>query len=290
MSCWWSSEWLEGTDGDLAKRFTDQYVVERKRQAESESESIPSNSVRRRTVDPALLVEDAIEHQMRRASSLLTIDDRTATDLAMRAIVVGISPELPRFLANLSIRDRASADRVFQAALERVSAEPQVVPRHLLLLAAYPFGENHVWMADGGRPNSVGFQGAPRFEVNTRQVVGFLRLSAAALSRVSEINAAQNPNLAERHNTAFFAARVLEPKVAEHDPTQLESWRTLISKLQTAAQQKTLADIEDTLREGPSKMWDHREISQEEFSAFIRDHIKASPDHAELTSGSRGTG
>ena len=130
---------------------------------------------------------------MMAANSLLNTDHKMAADLAMRAIAGGITQPVPNFLAELSVRDRASADRVFQAALERVAAEPQVVPGQLLLLAAYPFGENRVWISDGNSTSSIGFSRLPKFEVNERQITGFLRISAAVLNRASEIDIRRIP-------------------------------------------------------------------------------------------------
>jgi tetratricopeptide (TPR) repeat protein len=266
-------------DGALAKTFTDQFVAEKRREAESKTAQ--SNWDRKRAGDPALFGTSApaTADLMSAASSLLSTDHKMAADLAMRAIAGGVTQPVPNFLAQLSIRDRASADRVFQAALERVAAEPQVVPGQLLLLAAYPFGENRVWISDGNGTSSIGFGRLPKFEVNERQIAGFLRISAAVLNRASEINTAQNPDLAPRFNSALFAARVLGQKVAKHDPALLENWRALVSKLQSAAQQKTRDGIDNTLREMTAE-----NQSPEERSANASDRVKSMIDAAERTS------
>ncbi len=263
-------------DGALAKTFTDQFVAEKKREAESKTAQ--SNYDRKVAGDPALFgtAAPATADLMMAANSLLNTDHKMAADLAMRAIAGGITQPVPNFLAELSARDRASADRVFQAALERVAAEPQVVPGQLLLLAAYPFGENRVWISDGNSTSSIGFSRLPKFEVNERQITGFLRISAAVLNRASEIDITQNPDLARRFNSALFAARVLEPKVAKHDPALLENWRALLSKLQSAAQQKTRDGIDNTLREMTAENQGPQERSA--------DRVKSMLDAAERTS------
>ena len=265
-------------DEPLAKRFTDQFVVEKKREAESKSAQ--SNWDRKVAGDPALFgkAQPATSELLMAASSLLNTDHKMATDLAMRAIAGGIPQQISSFLGELSAKDRASSDRVFQAALERVVAEPQVVPGQLLLLAAYPFGENRVWISDGNSTNSLGFRPLPQFEVNERQVAGFLRISAVVLARASEINTVQNPELAPRFNSAIFAARVLEPKVAKYDPSLLENWRALASKLQSAAQQKTRDGIDNTLKEMATE-----NQSPQERSAGAPDRVKSMLDAAERT-------
>ena len=264
-------------DGALAKKFTDQYVVDKKREAESRTTPRPFD--RKASGDPALFgkTEPAAFDLMVAARSLIETDHRMATDLAIRAIAGGISIPVPSFLAELANKDRASADRVFEATLQRVFYEPQVVPAQLLLLSAYPFGENRVWIADGGNVSSFGFVAPRQFVINDRQAAGFLRMSAMLLARASEINTAQNPELLPRYNSALFAARVLEPKVAKFDPSLLEDWRALTTKMQTAAQQKTRDGIDNTLREMATQ------TPQERAAANAPDRVKSMLDAAERT-------
>ena len=83
------------------------------------------------------------------ASSLLKTDPKVAVDLAQRTLALGVTVNAAGFLAQLAERDRAAADQIFLSALERLRASPSPNPAQLLLLGAYPFGENQVAVSDG---------------------------------------------------------------------------------------------------------------------------------------------
>ena len=236
-------------DAELVKSFTDQYVTDLKRVAETR----PQSPEQKRTLEnnPALYgkTEPGGAELVMSARSLIETDPKMATDLAIRGMAGGIPIQIAGFLNELSNKSRESADKVFQVALSRLAGDPQPAPAQLLVLAAYPFGENRVFISDGGNMSSMGFMMPRNFAINERQVDAFLTVGATVLVKNSEINAAATPELAPRYNTAIFAARFLEPKVAQYKPAMLEDWRALTARLQSASTAKVRESMDETLKD-----------------------------------------
>lgn len=240
-------------DAELAKSFTDQYVTDLKRVAETR----PQSTDQKKGIEgnPALYgkTEPGGSELVAAARSLIETDHKMATDLAIRALAGGIPIQMAGFLNELSNKSRESADKVFQFALSRLTSDPQPPPAQLLVLAAYPFGESRVYISDGGNTSSMGFNMPRNFAINERQVDAFLTAGAMVLAKNSEINAAATPELAPRFNTAIFAARYLEPKVAQYKSAMLEDWRALTARLQSASTAKVRESMDETLKDMASE-------------------------------------
>jgi tetratricopeptide (TPR) repeat protein len=240
-------------DAQLARTFTDQYVSDLR--AAAEARPATSGPGKGPEMNPALFgkTDAGSRELLMAAASLIETDQKMAMELAMRSISGGIPMQMAGFLNQLGNKSRESADAVFQASLKRLTSEPQPAPGQLLILAAYPFGENRVMISDGGNVNSMGFDKARDFALNDKQIDSFLMASAFVLTRASEINATATPDMAPRYNSAIFAARYLEPKVAQYKPAMLEDWRALSTKLQSASTDKVREGIDDSLRESATQ-------------------------------------
>src|SRR5581483_9631424 len=161
----------------------------------------------------------------RAAQPLLETDLKTALQLAQRAFATGVPQGAPSFLPQVARRDRKAADELYVAALARLAADPQAHAGQLLLLSAYPFGEDRVWVTEGQGTNSYGFNVPPNWQPDQAVVGRFLSTALIVLARAAELNPSQFPDAAPRVGTALFAARVLEPKIAKYQPAAADEWQ-----------------------------------------------------------------
>ena len=260
-------------DTALAKKMTERYVEEKQREIEDRQSRSPS----RKTDDTMLgTPSPAADQLLSIALSLIDTDRQTSIELAERAIVQGVSASTPSFLAQLASRDRKAADQLFFVALERVAREQFVIPGQLLMLSAYPFGESRVWMTDGRGTSSYGFGAPEKFALDPALIARFLAAAGDILARATEINPAQFPDLAPRLATALFAARLLEPKVAQYQPALLEKWPALLSRLHAATAEGS--------RDGISRTLDSMAREQQQStSPDTSDRVKSILERAEKT-------
>lgn len=268
-------------DPELAKSFTDQYVTDLKRIAETRPQA--PEQKKNFENNPALYgkTEPGGAELVMSARSLIETDHKMATDLAIRAMAGGIPTQMSGFLNELANKSRESADLVFQTALKRLSSEPQPAPAQLLVLAAYPFGENRVFISDGSSMSSMGFNMPRNFAINERQVDAFLTVGAMVLAKNSEINAAATPELAPRLNSGIFAARLLEPKVAQYKPAMLEDWRALTARLQSASTAKVREGMDETFKEMAAERDRDQGVVQTGSGSGSSDRLKAMLEAAE---------
>jgi len=225
-------------DSAFAQKFTDQYVEEKRR--ELQERATQTRDGKRDGNDVFFGKEDVIASGLLDAAApLLATDQKTAVELARRAFSTGVPQSGPSFLYQLGGKDRAAADSLFLTALDQISRNPAGMPGQWLLLAAYPFGETVVYVSDGTGMNSSSF-GPPAANATVDpQIAGrYLASVAGMLARATQINPAQSPELGSRIGTAFFAARLLEPKVVRYEPALLESWRELAQQLSVLTDQK----------------------------------------------------
>lgn len=233
-------------DSELSRRMTDQYVIEKKREIEERAAQQPQSRG-----DSSLYGRgsQAGADLLLAAQSLLGTDLKLALEIATRSLAEGVSSAIPGFLAQLARRDRPAADSFYLTALERALRETPPVPGQLLLLSAYPFGENRVFVSNGSNNSSYGFPPVTDFNIDQGLIAKFLSGAALLLNRMVEINPAQSPDLAGHLNAALFAARYLEPKVAKYQPALIDDWRVMTSRLLAASQERARADIEEALQQ-----------------------------------------
>lgn len=237
-------------DAELGRRLTDLYVAEKKREAEdkavqSQQSQQPDRGSNRLFGRP----EQASGDLLSAAQSLLDSDQKLALELASRSLAEGISQRTPQFLVRLAEKDRAAANAFYLASLERIARENPPIPGQLLLLSAYPFGDNRIYVSDGSNTSSYAFQPVKDFIPDAAIIGSFLQTAGAVLARTAQLTAAQSPDVTARLNVGLFAARLLAPKVAEHQPALQDEWAGLVAQLVASAQESARQGIERTLEE-----------------------------------------
>lgn len=239
-------------DPVLAKKMVERFIEEKRREVElagerRESDRGPAGSTKPGNDRLMGTTNPAADQLLRIALELLGTDREGALELARRAIDLSVSGSAPSFLMQLSGRDRAAADQIFLYALSRIAREQPPVPGQLLMLAAYPFGEDRVYISDGGGTNSYGFGKPQKFDIDTRLIQAFFQRAIDVLTRASQVDTVQFPDLVPRVNSALFAARYLEPKVAQYQPDLSERWSALISLVHATATESSRDGVTRTL-------------------------------------------
>jgi hypothetical protein len=216
------------------------------------------------------------------ASSLLKADPKAAVDLAQRALALGVTPKATRFLVQLAERDRAAADQLFLSALEGLRASPSPNPAQLLVLGAYPFGENQVAVSDGGWTAVMGLGPRQNFQIDPQLIQRFLATAMTVMARIAELNLAQIPEADALGKTALFAARMFEPKAAQYQPNLLDEWLALTRVLSSVVDPQAGTKIDGAVKSVAREQAQRREqrVGQPLDAA---DRIKALLDQAEKT-------
>jgi|GEM_PF-1840118 len=235
-------------DGTFSRKLTDQYIEEKQRE---QQEGRLQNSLQNKGDNNPLFgkMDANASELLRTASSLLEVDLKAAIELAQRAFALGVSQSAPSFLPRLAGRNRAATDQIYLVALDRLRNDPMAPPGQLMLLSAYPFGEDRVWVSNGGGTSSYGFQVPPNFTVDEALAQRFLAVAAIVISRAAELDPAQVPEAVAQFGAALFAARMLEPKVAKFQPALLGDWRALEARLSNLAAGKSLDGVDRSLQE-----------------------------------------
>jgi hypothetical protein len=235
-------------DAELGRRLTDLYVAEKKREAEdkavqSQQSQQPDRGSNRLFGRP----EQASGDLLSAAQSLLDSDQKLALELAYRSLAEGVSQRMPQFLVRLAEKDRAAANAFYLASLDRLARENPPIPGQLLLLSAYPFGDNRIYVSDGSSTSSYAFQPIKDFIPDAAIIGRFLQTAGAVLARAAQLT--ESPDVTAQLNVGLFAARLLAPKVAEHQPALQDEWAGLVAQLVASVQEQARQGIERTLEE-----------------------------------------
>lgn len=214
----------------LSDELTEKYIAEKQR-AQEERRGKADQSHTRFSSEVFGTNERGGAELIGVAKSLLSVDEKSAGELAQKAVTVGVTPETIRFLFELSAKDRAKADGLFLLALDGVAQEQKPHPGQLLLLAAYAFGERDA-VAAGNYGMTMYSVGLPKdFAVSGPLVQRFAAVALAALSRVAVMVPAAAGENNIRYETGLFAARYLAPKLEKYQPALLPDWQELAGRL-----------------------------------------------------------
>ncbi len=248
-------------DVRLSQEFIDRYTEEKLREEKERRQIANSNS--KVSFDPAFgQVDAASGDKLHLVEQLLEVDKKAAIELGGKAFISGIPQAAGYFFTMLAEKDRAAADQLYSMALERLKNDNAPVPGQLLLLSAYPFGDNQVWISSGQGVNMYKFPVPPNFKIDQALINRFFSVSFYVISRNVELDVAQLPDASARLGAALFAIRVIEPKVAQFQPKLLNSWLELGMRLSAK-----VADIK--LRDGVEK--DFQDIAKERQAETTRD-------------------
>ena len=273
-------------DAELSKRLTDRYVEEKKRETEerrlqnqNKAPGAAGNQGKAPGAGSERLfgpTDPTSGDLLQAARSLFETDMKVALQLVQRAFANGVPQSAPSFLPELARRDRKAADEIYVGALAQLAANPQSHAGQLLLLSAYPFGENRVWVTEGQGTNSYGFNVPPNWQADPVVIQRFLATAMSVLARAVELNPAQTPDAAPRVGTALFAARVLEPKITKYQPAALDEWQALGSRLHALAAENQRSGIDGTLNEMARE-------NRTPVPGQVSDRVKELQDRAEKT-------
>lgn len=236
-------------DAQLSQEFIDRYTEEKLREEKQRRQIANSNN--KVNFDPAFgQVDAASGDKLHLAEQLLEVDKKAAIELGGKAFVSGIPQAAGYFFTMLAEKDRAAADQLYLMALERLKNDNAPVPGQLLLLSAYPFGDNQVWISSGNGVNTYKFPAPPNFKIDQTLINHFFSVSFYVISRTVELDLAQFPDASARLGAALFAIRVIEPKIAQFQPQQLSGWLELGMRLSAKVSDIKLRDgVEKNLQD-----------------------------------------
>lgn len=223
-------------NAEFGKKLTDRYIEEKKREAEERranaaTANTPEASSARANEKLLGSLDPAADELIRAAQALGESDPKAALDLVRRAFANGVPQSAPSFLPQAAARARKEVDEIYAGALSRLTADPLAHAGQLLLLSAYPFGENRVVVTDGQSNNGYGFSVPPGFQPDPQIINRFLVTALTVLNKAGQLNPAQFPEQAPRVGAALFAARVLEPKIAQFQPALIDDWGVAKTRL-----------------------------------------------------------
>ena len=191
-------------------------------------------------------VDPAAGDLLSAASALLQTDEKSAVEMAQRAFAIGITSSAPSFLAQLATKDPAASDQLYAFALQRMANDPASTPGQALLLAAYPFGENQVWVTTGPMTMSMSFSPVKGYTTSPTLIQQFLAASIAVLGRTAALDPAQSPDATSRMASGLFAAKMLQPKFATFQPGLMDELSDLTSKMTSATSDQTKQQIDQS--------------------------------------------
>jgi hypothetical protein len=230
-------------DPELGRLFGDRYVEEKRREVEERASRPERESINPLLGEQAAVAAGLIEA----AQKLIEADPLLAISVARRALAIGVPAEAAGFLARLAGRDQKSSDALYLFALETLSRREDPFASAILVLSAYPFNEGSIRLTDGGGSSyGYGFGKVKEFKIRPEIITPFLLTSQRVLARVASSDPSR-PGAEGRFGTALFAARLLEPRVAEHLPARLDEWKRMMVGLQSLLSEAKRAGVERDL-------------------------------------------
>lgn len=244
-------------DAELGKKLTDRYIEEKKREAEERRASAATANTleanRARAGEKLFGSQDPSAGELLRvAQALADTDPKAALELVRRAFANGVPQGAPSFLPQAAARARKEVDEIYVSSLARLTTDPMAHAGQLLLLSAYPFGENRVVVTDGESNSGYGFQVPQGFQPDPQIINRFLVTALTVLNKAAQLNPAQFPEQGPRVGAALFAARVLEPKIAQYQPALIDDWGVAKNRLLALAADAQRGGIDRAL-EGIAK-------------------------------------
>ncbi len=260
-------------DAQLSRQFTDQYVEEKR----LEQEARRNKGNPQRHYDPAFgAVDEAGHDSLHIAKQLLDVNKKEALGLAEQAFVKGVPQAAGYLFAEIAERDRAMADQLYLMALDRLQRDELPVPGQLLLLAAYPFGDENVWVSSGDGINSYHFPVSDKFIIDEKIVQRFIATAFTVLARNAEAHIRQLPDADARLGAALFAAKLLRPRIAKYSPDRLDAWQGLINALSNLVGDQTQLGVDKVLNQISNR-------TQPEAQTSIDERIKELLNRAQNT-------
>jgi len=150
--------------------------------------------------------------------SMLSVDQRSAVDLARISLRYPASYVLGQFLFKLAGSDQEAGDQLYREAIRAYSNSGI---RNLLLLSAYPFGLKRIVIG----AESVYVTVPPSFVPNAslQQIFLDALFHRAEMCLDTSTGIAASPGRTSEPAQVYLALSMLEPLIAEQQPTLLEN-------------------------------------------------------------------
>jgi hypothetical protein len=214
-------------DQALGKEFLDKYKHDRQNESVERNRNQLSNGEYLYGAN-VTVAEKLIE----KAIPLLDLDIKLSIELAKQAFLINIPPSAHRYFIKLSALDQRAADRLYLQVLAGLKMRPTTTPAHLLLLSAYPFGEENVKVTDGTRhfysSMILMHQG---FKTDLNVIRQFINVSYYVLRRYPVIDVVEESTTPSLNSMAYFAAKLIGPQVDKYVPADSAKWGDIIGKL-----------------------------------------------------------
>jgi hypothetical protein len=237
-------------DSALAKQMAESFEAERQsRKAASKARSIPRSSNDWRNLQ---------DNQLATSRSMLLKDQQAAIKDAQRIFADGIPMQGLLFLWELSMRDRAAADRLFLWMLAGICQSEEADARELQFLANYVYPTQFIFdsfasrLEPPKRPRDTGSE--------EMLIQWYIEASFITLSRIATSDLARFQDASLRLESAVYLATWLEPRVAETRPELNRAWRSIIDQLSArlAPRQQNLLAMKLTQEKKLQSEWDSK--------------------------------
>ena len=184
----------------------------------------------------------------------LLFDDQQAGILAAKKVMASsIEAQVVQLFWQLAARDREAADDLFLWLLDRIQRDENAGAGQLQIIAAYPFGGEIMYIADGLQPGWAGPSGTPRMIAKARASGNkgwlrqrFINTSFIVLSRTASSDLAGFPDAQSRIGGAAHLAQWLVPRVAQYNPILVAAWQDLTHQLFARLQSVQLSKLAQT--------------------------------------------
>jgi hypothetical protein len=227
-------------DAELGQTLTEEYIRERQREQEEKKQKTASSM---RNSDNRVFGDVGGTDLIQVADSLLSVDPKSATEVAQRSIDVGIATGFASFLFQLSTKDRRQSDALYLMALERLLRDPFPHAGQLMILMPYAFAQRNFSSSNGDSSSMFGFNLPQGFTASDQLVQRYLGTAFTVLNRNAELAAGQIEDAANRYHVALYAALYLTPQVEKYQPNLLADWQGVTARLTQLASEQARSRI-----------------------------------------------
>jgi tetratricopeptide (TPR) repeat protein len=194
----------------------------------------------------------AANNLLAKALELLEVDHKLSIKIARQAFAFSVPQYTHLYFVKLANIDRQMADILYLETLNTVQKSNNTLPSHVLLLSAYPFGEQKVTVTDGAQYYSYSAIIKGKFQINGPIIDNFLRTASGVLNRHAILNGESAINV------SYLAAKVIKSYVDKYYPKLSVEWQDILEKIASIrppkdqpVMERVLGEVEDAnLKDG----------------------------------------
>lgn len=166
------------------------------------------------------------------AQNLVEGAPQVAVAAATQSLKFGVTRDFAQFLYTLAANDQPAADRLYADAIAQLTKMmPSQALSDLLLLSAYPFGDQRLLVSDGLREQRIGFLVPEKFQSRSRLTTEFLDVAFTVLTRASDAAITLNNQQAPTPAAVLFAIESLLRRFQASRPDQAASLSNSLAAL-----------------------------------------------------------